>query len=246
MKSRPRRVAESFCRKLKDHHLYEKLEWLLWGKFASSLISRDWFSFLSFNLMIIFCGKEMELLWGSYPTWLKPGLPAPLCSTAWALWSKDCCYLTANRSSNLERCSLTDAVVIRVWVSRFLKSGTYNGVMVILTLLLPWDAYFKLPNTSSSLLRFMNDGSGCDTLFKPLIFVDPVLGLVPSRPERFAWNLCIGRFSVVRRECEVAVVASDPTLAKFHGSDLNRTAVAGFSPVETDLFYSACYLVMGW
>ena len=58
--------------------------------------------------------------------------------------------------------------------------------MVILTLLLPRDAYFMFPNTSSSLLRFINPGSCCDTLFKPLILVDPVLGLVPSRPDKLA------------------------------------------------------------
>ena len=78
-----------------------------------------------------------------------------------------------------------------------------------------------------------------------MIFVEPVLGFVPSRPWKLAWNLCIGRLSIVRRECEVAVVASEPTFAKFHGKDLNRTAVAGFRLVDTDRFYSLCYLVIG-
>ena len=76
------------------------------------------------------------------------------------------------------------------------------------------------------------------TLWKPLTFVEPVLGLVPSKPEKFVWNLCAGRLSVVRRECEVAVVASEPNYAKFQGNDFNRTAVAGLRPVEADLFFS--------
>ena len=65
-----------------------------------------------------------------------------------------------------------------------------------------------------------------------------MLGLVPSKPEKFAWNLCAGRLSVVRLECEVAVVASEPNYAKFHGKDFKRTAVAGLRPVEADLSFS--------
>lgn len=71
-----------------------------------------------------------------------------------------------------------------------------------------------------------------------------MLGLVPSKPEKFAWNLCAGRLSVVRLECEVAVVASEPNYAKFHGKDFKRTAVAGLRPVEADLSFSWLYLLI--
>ena len=74
------------------------------------------------------------------------------------------------------------------------------------------------------------------TFGKPLTLVELVLGLVTSYPETLDWNLCVG--SVVRRECEVAVVASDPNYPKFHGNDFNRTAVVGLSPVEIDLLFS--------
>ena len=43
---------------------------------------------------------------------------------------------------------------------------------------------------------------------------------------------------MVRREWDVAVVASEFNYAKFQGKDFNRTAVAGFSPVEADLSFS--------
>ena len=75
--------------------------------------------------------------------------------------------------------------------------------------------------------------------------VEPVLGLVPSKPEKLVWNLWEGRLSVVRRECDVAVVASDPNCAKFQGRDFSLTAVAGFRPVEIDLFFSWLCLVIG-
>ena len=42
-----------------------------------------------------------------------------------------------NRSSNLDLYSFTEAAVILVWASTSFTSGTYDGVMVILILLVP-------------------------------------------------------------------------------------------------------------
>ena len=42
------------------------------------------------------------------------------------------------------------------------------------------------------------------------------------------------------------MVASEPNYAKFHGNDFNRTAVAGFRPVDKDLSFSLLCLLIIW